>query len=162
LNKTGTTLTNDQLVVNAALNYDGMLTVTNTSTAALAAGDTFTLFNAASYSGSFTAMDLPPLGTNLDWNTTGLSSNGTIVVQSTLPPSPPAFTGANWQGNNGFVLTATGGVAQVCILQTVSNLNRPLLWLPLLTNQADTNGVVRFTDLQVTNQPQRYYRIALP
>jgi autotransporter-associated beta strand protein len=51
------------------LTVDGTLTVTNVGPA-LQAGDTFTLFSAASASGNFSATNLPALGGALCWRTT--------------------------------------------------------------------------------------------
>ena len=61
------------------LTYGGTLTVTNLA-GTLVAGDSFTLFGSSSYSGSFSTINLPALGTNLVWDTTGLATNGTIKV----------------------------------------------------------------------------------
>ncbi len=43
------------------------------------------------------------------------------------------------------------------VLLSATSLSSP--WVPVLTNLADDNGVFNFTDLQVTNYPQRFYRI---
>jgi autotransporter-associated beta strand protein len=79
-----------------AVNYGGTLTVTNPGPA-LVAGDSFTLFTVASggsYSGAFTATNLPALTAGLHWDTGNLSVNGSIAVLGTnvLTPtfSPPA------------------------------------------------------------------------
>ena len=53
-------LTNDQLVAGGALNFGGTLVVTNLG-GTLALGDSFTLFQAGSFNGSFAATALPPL-----------------------------------------------------------------------------------------------------
>jgi hypothetical protein len=52
-----------------ALTCGGTLIVTNIGVVALAAGDSFKLFNAASYSGAFAKVILPPLPAGLGWNT---------------------------------------------------------------------------------------------
>lgn len=77
--------TNDQLQSTGPLTYGGILIVTNLD-GTLAAGDSFKLFNAGSYAGSFSAMELPALD-GLGWNTNGLT-NGVLSV--TL--SPPQIT----------------------------------------------------------------------
>ena len=58
------------------LTFDGTLTVTNVA-GTLAAGDSFTLFSAGSYIGSFSTITLPSLAPNLVWDTSGLATNGT-------------------------------------------------------------------------------------
>jgi hypothetical protein len=65
----------------STVTYGGTLTVTNIGPA-LVAGDTFTLFSASSYAGSFTNLVLPTLNAGLSWSTNNLTLNGSIVVQS--------------------------------------------------------------------------------
>ena len=78
----------DKLVINSQpLIYGGKLVVTNIGTSAFAAGDTFALFSAASYSGNFAATNLPPLGPGLGWALTPTS--GRLAVLSTVNPTPP-------------------------------------------------------------------------
>src|SRR5205814_4146877 len=48
--------------------------------AALTGGETFDLFDAASFSGSFSATNLPALGSGLNWWTDNLGIDGTITV----------------------------------------------------------------------------------
>ncbi|MES2924686.1 MAG: Calx-beta domain-containing protein [Verrucomicrobiota bacterium] len=79
LNKTGATLTNDRVQGLTGVTYGGTLNITATGDA-LAAGNTFTLFNATSYSGLFTTINLPALGAGLAWNTNQLVVNGTVSV----------------------------------------------------------------------------------
>ncbi len=62
-----------------ALNFGGRLVVSNIG-AALTGGELFTLFSANSYSGNFTATNLPSLSTNLNWFLGNLAVNGTIRV----------------------------------------------------------------------------------
>lgn len=64
----------------ASVNYGGRLLVSNLS-GMFAAGDSFTLFQAANYNGDFTSLVLPPLSGNLIW-TNRLSLDGTIAVVS--------------------------------------------------------------------------------
>ena len=87
LSKSGATLANDSINGMTAVTYGGVLDVF-TSGDPLAAGDSFQLFNAAIYGGSFTATNLPSLGTNLFWDTSTLT-NGTLTVASGNPSGPP-------------------------------------------------------------------------
>ena len=93
--------------------YGGMLTVTNIGPVNFAVGDTFTLFQATNYSGSFANLVLPTLAANLAWNTSGLS-NGVIAVVS--PPvqlvqnggfEAGSFTNWTQSGGSGAVVTAS-------------------------------------------------------
>lgn len=78
LNK-GFTLSSDLAVVTNALMYGGTLAVTATG-AALGAGDTFNLFDAASFGGAFSTYQLPTLGAGLTWDTSRLLADGSLVV----------------------------------------------------------------------------------
>jgi autotransporter-associated beta strand protein len=86
--------TNDQLHVTGTLACSGTLLVTNLS-GTLAAGDSFKIFNATSYSGSFTNYALPALGTGLGWNITNLTVNGTLSV---IVTASPQFSSVAQQG----------------------------------------------------------------
>ena len=59
---------NDGLSAGGTLTYGGTLTLTNIS-APLAAGNSFTLFSAAGYSGSFATISPATPGAGLAWNT---------------------------------------------------------------------------------------------
>ncbi|HKQ36856.1 MAG TPA: autotransporter-associated beta strand repeat-containing protein [Verrucomicrobiae bacterium] len=81
ISKAGSVLSNDKIVGVSALTYDsgGTLTVT-ASGSALAEGDTFKLFDAATYSGAFGTLSLPALPTGLSWDVSRLAVDGTIRV----------------------------------------------------------------------------------
>lgn len=49
------------------------------------AGDSFDLFNAAGFTGGWTALDLPPLPSPLQWDTSDLATTGTLAVISPTP-----------------------------------------------------------------------------
>ena len=84
LSKNGGVPTNDLMIVAGPLTFGGTLTVTNIGTNALAAGDSFKLFNAGSFVGSFNATNLPPLAAGLIWNTNNLTVNGRISVSNII------------------------------------------------------------------------------
>jgi autotransporter-associated beta strand protein len=77
--------------------YSGTLAVTNTG-ANLVVGDTFKLFEAASYSGGFTLLSLTP-GQVVTWNTANLTVNGTIRVATVLPSTPTNIVAVVVGGN---------------------------------------------------------------
>jgi autotransporter-associated beta strand protein len=83
----GSLWTNDQFMVTGALNYGGSLVVTNLSGNAIQMGDTFKLFQAASYNGVFTNFILPALGTGMGW-TNRLATNGTLAVIKAVSTAP--------------------------------------------------------------------------
>ena len=63
----------------SALTYGGTLVVNNNG-ATLAAGSSFKLFEAATYTGAFTSTSLPPLTPGLIWYLSDLNTCGTIRV----------------------------------------------------------------------------------
>ena len=244
LNQAGGTLDNDLVSTLGTLTMGGTLTVTNTGTNALAAGDRFDLFNATAFSGTFSGKTLPALATNLVWDTSQLTSAGVITVAAlptvvvtpaatnlwsgstvnlsataggtaplnyqwydkntnaipgatnatllltavtatatgnynvtvtnlygkatnfglvtVLAPVPPVLSSGGILNGSGFALSGTGTAGQAYILQVAANLNLPVVWVPLLTNSADPNGVINFIDPQATNWPQRFYRLTTP
>lgn len=78
--------TNDLITGMASVSYGGRLIVTNLG-GALVAGDSFKLFNAATYSNSFSSIQLPALAGNLYW-TNMLAMNGSIAVVSPANIAP--------------------------------------------------------------------------
>ncbi len=87
--------TNDLLQVSSAVTFAGTLIVTNIGTNALVTGDSFKLFNAGTYTGSFTKFILPALATGLYWNTNTLATNGTLTVRWRANAGPTYITGSN-------------------------------------------------------------------
>jgi autotransporter-associated beta strand protein len=79
--ESGPVLTGDRVAVTSGtLVYGGYLTVTATGDA-LEDGDTFGLFDAPSFSGSFYWLNLPALPSRLQWNTSRLTTEGAISVE---------------------------------------------------------------------------------
>jgi autotransporter-associated beta strand protein len=151
--------TNDVAKVLGALTCGGTLIVTNISANALASGDSFKLFNAASYSDAFAKIILPPLPAGLGWNTNSLNTSGALSVVVTATP----VIGSAAIAGNGFVFIGTGGVAGGNFyLLGSTDIAAPLTnWTRLLTNQFDNNGNFNFTNLMDTNWPQSFYRLQL-
>ena len=74
--------------------------------------------------------------------------------------APPVVTNLNLAANGkSFTLAGQGAAYQKYILLATTNL--PAVWLPVLTNPADANGIFTFTDLQVTNFNRRFYRVQM-
>ncbi len=97
LHKAGAALTADKAQGITNLTYGGTLAVTATGDP-LAFGDSFTLFSATTYAGSFATLNLPTLPTGLSWDTSTLATNGSISVKSeqsiTFGPLPAKMTDA--------------------------------------------------------------------
>jgi fibronectin-binding autotransporter adhesin len=154
-----TPLTNDSVRVFGALTNGGALVVTNLA-GALAAGDSFTLFNALSYNGGFASVTLPPLAGGLVWDTSLLNSAGKLKVVSVMPPR---ITGFNFEGSH-LIFSGTGGVANLSyrVLSTTNlalSLNQ---WFLVGTNQFDSSGAFSYTNQPDPDQPQEFYLLQTP
>jgi autotransporter-associated beta strand protein len=149
INKTGAT--RDQIVGVNTLTYGGTLVVSNLS-GTLTTNDTFHLFSATGYTGTFGAVSPASPGTGLAWNTTTLAVDGTLrIATASASPNPTNITakmvGGNtlslaWPANQGWTLEV-----QTNPLQTGLGTNWFRISSSTATNQADipivtTNGSV--------------------
>jgi len=76
---------------------------------------------------------------------------------------PPVITSVNMPAvRSGFTLTGTGATSQRFVLLTTASLTPPVNGTPVSTHIADTTGGLSFTDSQVANFGQRYYRLMAP
>jgi uncharacterized delta-60 repeat protein len=83
-----------------------------------------------------------------------------LQASPVAPPTPLTLTASLGTGPV-FNLSLTGIAGSEYVLQTATNLQPPIQWLPVLTNAADTNGLWQFTDTNL-NSSQKFYRIATP
>jgi autotransporter-associated beta strand protein len=92
----------------STVSYGGTVTVTNVGNP-LQAGDTFTLFNAANYTGTFATTNLPALSNGLVWDLSKLAQNGTLTVGG-LPAitAAPASQIVECSSNATFTVAGTG------------------------------------------------------
>jgi autotransporter-associated beta strand protein len=162
----GSTAASSKLVVTSGkLTSGGTLTVSNLGGGTLAAGDTFSFFSAPSNTGAFSSITLPSLNTNLLWDISKLTNNGTITVMAVIkPPVTSSVIITNYRlGLDGsFSLSGTGAPGPGYVLLAASDLASTVAWTAVLTNPADTNGVFAFQDLRSTNRQQRFYRVTVP
>jgi len=147
--------TNDSVNITGALAFGGTLLVTNLA-GNLAAGDSFQLFTAGTFSGAFSSLMLPPLGPGLAWNTNALAS-GIISVISTVAPR---FNSETRNVNGNFVFDGAGAAYSAYDLLAATNLSQPITWLLVTSAIANASGSFQLPDLQATNFPSRFYRIA--
>jgi len=153
--------TNDSIVGLQSVSYGGTLVVNNLG-GALAEGDSFKLFEVVTgiYFGAYDFMELPVLGQDLYWDTSGLLVDGTIRVYKPRP-NIQSF------GINGssFFLTGTNGgnTSTSYIVLTSPDASVPLVnWTRLATNTFDGSGNFAFTNAVNPNEPQRYYLLKTP
>jgi len=59
-------------------------------------------------------------------------------------------------------LTIAGVADQPVWIQATPTLSSPPPWINIATNTIGANGLAQFEDLQTTNNPIRFYRLALP
>ncbi len=144
-------ITNDLISSGASMTFGGVLNV-SLVTGAPALGDTFQLFNAASFNGNFSSTSLPALGAGLAWNWN--PANGSLSVVSAGGPGtftqPTGITSFHLNGAN-VVLTATNGQAgDAYYLLQSTNLNLPLgQWRTVATNVPGANGTFTFIGTNV-------------
>jgi hypothetical protein len=87
----------------------------------------------------------------------GGTNNGSVTVRvarQAISVNPATVNGR-------VTLDFSGIPGSVYWVEAATNLTPPVPWIPLSTNTADTNGGWQFTDSQVTNFIQRYYRTQL-
>ncbi len=158
INKTGSVLTNDRVLNVTTLTYGGNLTVVATGNA-LTNGDTFAVFSAATYAGSFATANLPALAPGLAWDLSGLAINGTIsVVAQRARFAAPTLSG------NLLTLSGDGGAPN----GTYSVLQSADIAVPLASWTVATNGTFTATgafSVGITINPldpQLFYAIVAP
>lgn len=149
--------TNDAVKITGTLTESGTLNVSNANATAFAAGNSFKLFSAANYSGSFANFVLPSLTTNLVWNTTRLNMDGSLWVVSTVSPDLNRINSAGTD----LVLGGTSGTpGWTYYVQTTTNLTLPAAqWTYLATNEFDAGGNFNFTNAISPLTPAMFYRI---
>jgi autotransporter-associated beta strand protein len=152
-------LTNDAVQIGGTLTVGGALIITNSGGTAFSTGDSFQLFSAGSYGGSFAAVTLPALTSGLGWNTSNLNSAGLLSVVGVVP----RFDTVTTSGTN-LVLQGSGGLPNGSYyLLGSTNVALPLAsWARLATNYYDASGSFSLTNPITPNTPQQFFRILLP
>lgn len=149
---------NDQIVGVTSLIYGGTLRITNISAAPLAAGDSFKLFDAENYLGTFAGIVPATPGSGLRWNTTALAGSGTLTVAAA--PQPCISSVTLWSGTNLVICGTNGTSGMPCYVLTSTNVAAPLTnWTVLATNSFGTGGSFSFTNTVTPVVPQRFYRL---
>lgn len=133
---------NDVVQAGGSITYGGALNLVNISGAPYAPGDTFQIFTAGSYSGSFTQGINPANpGPGLAWQ---LNAGTLSVVTGT---SQPVLGTVSFLGGNLVLSGSNGSAGNNFVMLTSTNLATPLTnWTPVLTNSFDSNGMFRVTN----------------
>ena len=88
--------------------------------------------------------------------------SSTVITVDELNAVPPQFTGMARLTNGALELVGTGPRGATNQVLTATNLALPMSsWSQIATGKF-TGGVFTFTDSQLTNDPQRFYRVAKP
>ena len=145
---------NDQIQAGTSIIYGGTLNLVNVSGAPYAVGNLFQVFNAASFTGSFTKITPATPGAGLAWSLTG----GFLNVVSA--PSQPVVNNVHASGGN-FIFSGTGGTVNgTYSVLTTTNLATSLTnWTSVATNSYDSSGAFSVTNAISPNVPNQFYII---
>jgi hypothetical protein len=152
--------TNDVLVVGGTLTYGGVLSLTNLS-GALAANDSFKLFNAGAYSGAFSSVNPETPGVNLAWDTNSLGSGILKIVSTgTGPTTNASITSVSRSGSNLLIHGTNNNVPNTSghfVVLTSTNIALPLSnWTPVLTNPFNLDGTFDYTNPIVPGMARQF------
>ena len=148
---------NDSIVCSNSITYGGTLNLVNVSGSPLAIGNTFKIFSATNYSGSFASGITPPTpGTGLAWDTTQLLSSGVINVVAARP-----VIGSTTVSGGNLILSGTGGASgSPYSVLTTTNLTLPLTsWTQVATGNYNGTGSFTNTIAIVPGVPHSFYVI---
>jgi len=150
---------NDTIQSSGAITYGGTLNLVNINGAPLAVGNSFEVFSATNYTGSFTDIIPATPGTGLAWDTSQLNIGFVSVVSA--GGSGPVIGGVTVSGGN-LVFSGTGGTAtDTYRVLTTTNL-ATANWVPVWTNTFDASGNFRVTNTIIPGVAQQFYRIQQP
>jgi fibronectin-binding autotransporter adhesin len=142
------------------ITYGGALTVTNIG-GLLTNGASFKLFNAASYLGSFSSIQLPGLGIGQSWNISQLSVSGTISVVGN--PAAPSISSVLPSGGN-LIISGAGGVTNgFYSVVSSTDVAAPIAtWAVVGSGQFNGNGQFSTAVAIDLLTPQRFFTIRMP
>jgi autotransporter-associated beta strand protein len=143
---------NSDRLVATNINYGGALVLNLAS--GVAAGNSFQLFSAAAYGGSFSSITPATPGAGLAWNTSLLASSGVLSIVATGPSGPARLT--NSVSGNTLSLSWPAGEGWTLQWQTNS------LTTGLGTNWVDVPGSTSISSTNITInpvQPTAFYRL---
>jgi hypothetical protein len=138
--------------------YGGTLSLANLS-GVLAGGDSFKLFDAAVYTGSFTNIIPSSPGQWMIWDLTSLTVDGTLKIKTYLPQfSQPVISGST------LLFSGSGGPPNgTFYVLSSTNLSSPVFeWAVLSTNVFDSSGNFSFVTAFDSGTSKQFYRIELP
>ena len=137
--------------------YGGTLSVSFTP-GTLSSGNTFKLFNAAHYSGSFGSIVPATPGAGLTWDTSQLTVSGTLRVAA-----PPQFTSTTLSGTN-LVMAGSGGTSggSYHILSSTNVAANLSTWMSVGSGSFTPSGTFSFTNGINPAVPQQFFILVEP
>jgi autotransporter-associated beta strand protein len=157
VNKT-TTVANDKVSGLNSVTIGGTLVI-NYLGNSLAPGDAIQLFAATTYSGSFASIVPATPGSGLKWDTSTLTTDGTLRVVAVATP----HIGTTTISGTNVVLSGSGGTAGVgYTVLGQTNLAQPLNnWSIIGTGLFDNSGNFSFTNGITPGVPTSFYLIRM-
>jgi autotransporter-associated beta strand protein len=151
--------TNDVLRA-SSITFGGTLQLENFA-GTLSVGDSFKLFDATTYNGSFASITPATPAAGLTWDLSTLSTDGTLRVQAGSARPQIAATGLS---NGAFVFSGAGGSPNGTYhVISSTNIALPLInWAPVLTNTFDAGGNFNVSILVDPNTRQRFFLLQVP
>jgi len=150
------------VAASGSINYGGTLNLVNISGSALAAGNSFQVFQSGTgtYNGSYSSDNIVPTtpGTGLEWDLSKLNS-GIIGVKAAGPTGP--ILGTPTISNGKLIFSGTGGTPNggYDVLST-TNLTLPLNeWTQVGTGTFSNTGTFSVTNTLVPGVSQSFYTI---
>jgi autotransporter-associated beta strand protein len=166
VSKNGATPVSDNLAfAGGTINFDGVLTVTLSGNLPVV-GDTFDLFDASSFTGRFTTINLPALTNGLSWDTSGLTVDGSIkvITNNASPFIPAVFNSIVLQGGTNMIISGSGGASNG-VYFVLSSTNMALPWTNWTmtggSNWFDGNGNFNFTNVVSHQYPAQFFALSL-
>ena len=117
----------------------------------------------SSFAANKFSVDTSAFANNLGGGSLVVAQTGNSLTLNFVPNIVPIqFTNAVFIGGGAFKLAATGVPGNPYSLWSATNLASPINWLLSASTNADTNGLLNFSDALATNSPQKFYRLSSP
>ncbi len=150
----------DQIKISNVVTCGGTVAVQFINGFTPSAGQVFQLINAPSRLGAFPGVSLPGLPAGLSW-TNRLDVDGSIAVVVLV--APPELLNPVVLGNGSFQFGFSNAAGASFTVLTTTNVAWPLSnWTALGPPAEISPGQFQFTDLQNTNDAQRFYSVRQP
>ena len=149
--------TNDLIQSGSTITYSGTLNLVNLGAAPLSAGNSFQIFSATNFHGSFNTISPAVPAAGLQWDTTGLNSGKIKVI---VVPSAPVINKVGTSAGNLIFGGTNGTPGGSYLVLTSTNLCTPIVkWISLATNNYDTNRIFFVTNQIMPGTSQRFFCI---